>query len=146
MIEILIYGENGNYLKINTQKIFDFPETTCPFGGYDTESSIEIKASSYNVKGLVWISTGDLYFFYEKLKKCYENLRGEAQLSSYENNLVSVLTFDKFGKATLKGKFIEKHHENNLLEFEIISDQSYIKSTILQLEKMIEIYGDNTGI
>ena len=146
MISISINGENGDFLKIDTQKIYGYPDTTCPFGGYDTQSSIEIKVSSYNVKGLIWISTGDLYFFYKKLKKCYINLEGESELKSYENNLISTLKFDEYGKIAFTGKFTEKHDGNNTLEFEIISDQSYIKSTISQLEQMIESYGDNTGV
>ena len=40
----------------------------------------------------------------------------------------------------------EKYEEENTLEFELISDQSFLNSTILELETMIEQYGDNTGI
>lgn len=145
MTEIKIKGENG-YLKIEIQRMFGFPESTSPFGGYDTESVIEIKSSSYYIKGLIWITTGDLYSFYQELKNCQEKLKGQANLISYENNLRSTITYDGFGHAVLKGRFTEKYEEENTLEFELISDQSFLNSTILELETMIEQYGDNTGI
>jgi hypothetical protein len=145
MTEIEIKGENG-YLKIQIQKMFGFPESTSPFGGYDTESIIEIKSSNYYIKGLIWITTGDLYSFYKELKNCQEKVKGQANLNSYENNLHSTITYDEFGHAVLRGKFTEKYEEENTLEFELKSDQSYLNSTISELERMIEKYGDNTGI
>ncbi len=145
MTEIEVKGENG-YLKIQIQRMFGFPESTSPFGGYDTESVIVIKSSNYYIKGSIWITTGDLYNFYKELKNCQEMVKGQANLSSYEDNLRSTITYDEFGHAILKGKFTEKYEEENTLEFELKSDQSFLNSTILELETMIEEYGDNTGI
>lgn len=145
MIGIEIKGENG-YLKIQIQKMYGFPESTSPFGGYDTESVIEIKSSNYYIKGLIWITTGDLYSFYQELKICQETVKGHANLNSYENNLRSVIFYDEFGHAVLKGKFTEKYAEENTLEFELKSDQSFFNTTISELEILIEKYGDNTGI
>lgn len=145
MTEIEIKGENG-YLKIQMQKMFGFPESTSPFGGYDTESIIEIKSSNYYIKGQIWITTGDLYSFYQELKKCQEKVKGQANLNSYENNLSSKIAYDEVRHAVLKGKFTEKYEEENTLEFELKSDQSFLNSTITELEKMILQFGDNTGI
>jgi hypothetical protein len=145
MVKIEINGENG-HLKIQIKKLFGFPESTSPFGGYTTESIIEIKSSNYYIKGLVWITTGDLFNFYKELKNCQINLKGRAVLNSYENNLYSTLFYDDLGHVILKGKFTEKYEEKNTLEFEIKSDQSFLNSTISELETMIDNYGDYTGV
>lgn len=96
MTEIVIKGENG-FLRIQIQKNFRFPESTSPFGGYDTESIIEIKSSNYYIKGLIWITTGDLYSFYKELKNCQQKVNGQANLNSYENNLHSTIPYNEFG-------------------------------------------------
>lgn len=142
---IEIKGDNG-FLRIRIQQMFGFPESTSPFGGYDTESVIEIKSSNYYIKGLIWITTGDLYSFYQELKKCQKEIKGQAHLVSYENNLRSTISYDELGHAVLKGKFTEKYEEENTLEFELKSDQSFLNTTISELETMIAEYGDNTGL
>ena len=138
-------GENG-FVSIQITRVFGFPESTSPFGGYDTESTIEIKCSNYYIKGLVWITTGDIFNFYKEMKECQENLKGQAKLNSYENNLLSTLKYDEFGHVVLKGKFTEKYMEENTLEFELKSDQSFMNSTLKDLELLVSKYGDNTGI
>lgn len=97
-------------------------------------------------KGLIWITTGDFYSFYKELKNCQQKVKGKANLNSYKNNLRSTISYNEFGHVVLKGKFTEKYAEENTLEFELKSDQSFINLTISELEIMIEMYGDNTGI
>jgi len=72
--------------------------------------------------------------------------KGQAKLNSYENNLLSTLKYDELGHVVLKGKFTEKYMEENTLEFELKSDQSFINSTLKDLELLASKYGDNTGI
>ena len=74
-----IRAENGEiYLKIDT--VFRFPEDTCHWGGYDTQSRIEIKSANYSVKGQVYISTGNIYNFFRQLEDCHKTLKGTATL------------------------------------------------------------------
>lgn len=116
------------------------------FGGYDSESIIEIKSSNYHIIGNLWITTGDIFNFYQELKKCQKMIQGIAHLDSYENNLQMAVCYNELGHVLIKGKFIEKYIENNCLEFELQSDQSFVFSTMIELEDIYKKYGDNKGI
>ena len=143
--EFILRSDNGLiHLKIN--EVFGFPDTTCPWGGYDTKSTIEIISSNYSAKGEVYISTGELYEFYEQLKTCYKTLQGNAELLSYEGNLKMKVSFDGIGHATIKGSYKEHHHEDNELLFELASDQTYIFQAVSGLEDIISVYGNNLGV
>ncbi len=77
MEEFQIIGKSG-FVRINLTNVLEFPETTSTFGGYDTESTIEIKSSNYYVKGLIWITTGNIFDFFQELVKCQKELTGIA--------------------------------------------------------------------
>jgi len=143
--EFLLTVENG-YIYFKIENAFDYPDKTCAWGGYDTQSTIEIKASNYFVKGVLYISTGDLYNFYIRLKECYEKLTGESTLESYEKNLTLKVIFDGSGHAKVEGSFKENFSINNELEFELSTDQTYLAPTIAGLEDIYNKYGDNKGV
>ncbi len=56
------------------------------------------------------------------------------------------MEYDELGHVTIKGKFIENYMENNILNFEIVGDQTFIPSTIVELENIYKKYGDSKGI
>jgi hypothetical protein len=140
-----IIGKNG-FVRIILTRIIGFPETTSAFGGYDTESTIEIKSSNYYVKGLVWITTGNIFNFFQELEKCQKNLNGIARLESYENNLQLTIKYDETGHVVTNGKFVENYTLKNILDFEIKGDQTFMDSTVNELENIYKKYGDNKGI
>nr|WP_320022744.1 hypothetical protein [uncultured Draconibacterium sp.] len=140
-----IIGENG-FVRINLTKVYGFPDTTSAFGGYDTESEIEIKSSNYYLKGVLWVTTGNIFDFFQKLEKCQKNLVGIARLETYEKNLQLTVEYDELGHVIVKGKFIENHMEKNILDFEIKGDQTFMNSTINELENIYKKYGNNKGI
>ncbi len=145
VFDFCIQSESGKiHLKID--KIFGFPEKTCHWGGYDTISTIEIKSSSYSVKGLVCISTGDIYNFFQELKKCYDSLSGTAHLSSYEKNLFVKIDFDGLGHIKITGKFRENYHNQNQLDFQFNTDQTFLSDVIKSLEYIYDKFGDNKGL
>jgi hypothetical protein len=77
--DFFIQADSGQlYFKID--KVFGFPINTCTWGGYDTQSRIEIKSGNYLVKGQVYISTGNIYNFFRQ--DCYKTLKGTATLDS----------------------------------------------------------------
>lgn len=143
--EFILRADNGHfYLKII--EVFGFPKTTSPWGGYDTKSSVEIISSNYSVKGELYISTGELFTFFEQLRICYETLKGKANLSSYEGNLKMDVLFDGLGHATVKGSYKERLHTDNDLIFELTSDQTYIFQAVAGLRDIVSVYGDNSGV
>lgn len=143
--EFLLKAENG-FVRIALKDIFGYPNETCHWGGYDSKSTIEIVCSNYNVLGELFISTGEVYTFYQSLLKCYESLSGEAYLRSYESNLELKLEFDNLGHVLISGTFQEKHMDMTELKFELTTDQSYLTQTLIELSGIYDKYGDNSGV
>jgi len=142
--DFFIQAETGQiYFKI--EKVFGFPDETCYWGGYDTQSRIEIKSSIYSVKGQVFISTGNIYNFFQQFEECYKTLKGTATLESYEKNLLIKLAFDGLGHAKITGTFNEMH-DLNKLDFEMKTDQTFLTDTLTSLRKIYQKFGNNSGV
>jgi hypothetical protein len=142
--DFFIQADNGQiYLEID--EAFGFPTTTCYWGGYDTQSRIEVKSGNYSVKGRVYISTGNIYNFFRQFEECYKTLRGTATLESYEKNLLITLDFDGMGHVKITGTFNE-YHDLNKLDFEMKTDQTFLADTLTSLRKIHEKFGDNKGV
>jgi hypothetical protein len=137
-------GEDGKIL-IDINKVYGFPEKTSHFGGYDCILGIEIKVNSYLVKSYFSSSTGELFEFHERLKKCHSDLNGIAKFVSYERNLDLSVKYD-FGKVIIYGKFQKYLSIENILSFEFYSDQSYLRETVEQLEQITVKYGGMKGV
>ncbi len=142
---LLIKGEDGQII-LTIQEVFGYPEKTCHWGGYETKSIISIKCSNYSVTGELYISTGEIYNFYQQLINCYETLKGEATLKSFEGNLELKMIFDGLGHAEIQGYFQEYLHVVTELKFEFQTDQSYLKPTIDELYEIHKKFGDNKGV
>ena len=82
MDHFILQGDN-DYLKIAIQKVHGYPQELALYGGYDTTSSIEIKAGEFSVKSTIFLRTIDIYSFYEALAKCNESLTGVIGFSKY---------------------------------------------------------------
>ena len=115
-------------------------------GGYDTQSIVEIKSSAYVAKGEIYISTGNIYNFYSEFKKCFESLKGEAKLESYEKNLILITSFDMYGHVNIRGEYRRYHGSENQLKFEFATDQTYLSETMSALTNLYKKYGDNMGV
>ncbi len=144
MEEFKLEGENG-IITIGIEKTFGFPNETCFKGGYECVAGIEIKVGSYSVKSNFYTSTGELFRFYEKLKICQIELKGIAEFVSYENNL-KLTTKYELGKIGIWGKYQENLATDNILEFDYNSDQSYLKNSVEQLERIFDQYGGMKGV
>ena len=142
--DFFIQADNGQiYLKID--QAFGFPTDTCHWGGYDTQSRIEIKSANYSVKGQVYISTGNIYNFFRQFEECYKTLKGTATLESYEKNLLITLDFDGLGHVKITGTFNEMYNLNKL-DFEMKTDQTFLADTLDSLTKIYQKFGDNKGV
>ena len=144
MEEFELKGQDG-YIKIWVNEVFGFPNETSPFGGYDCILGIEIKTGNYNVKSQFNSTTGELFDFRNKLKLNQSELNGIAEFNSYEYNLELTVNYSQ-GKASICGKFQENLASNNVLEFDINSDQSYLQNTENELNHIIEKYGGMKGV
>ena len=140
-----IQAENGSF-ELTINDVFDYPEKTCYWGGYDTFSAVEIKSSNYTAKGQINISTGEIYEFYKQLQECYTTLEGKALLTSHEKNLEMIMTFNGKGHIKINGIFKAHHNIANALFFELNTDQSYLHETLKSLKNVYRKYGDNSGV
>ncbi len=145
MEEFTIYA-GADFVKVKLENVYGFPENTCHWGGYDVQAGIEIKSGKFNVKSSFWISTAEIYNFTRELKQCYNTLKGCANLISYEGNLKLIGEFDGIGHVIFKGYFSEQNEWANELRFEFESDQTFIQSTLVELEQIVLKYGDAKGI
>jgi hypothetical protein len=127
-------------------ELYGFPDRTDYYGGYDTESNVEIKCGAYRAIGVIPVSTGEIWQFFSELQNAYRTLHGEAHFHSYEGNLDFVLAFGGQGHWTLEGTYQEHLHLPTQLRFQIEGDQSYLPTTLTQLAQFVAKYGDNFGI
>ena len=143
-----IMGRNDkDRIEMTIDKVFGFPETTTFEGGYEFKGSLTIHASSYKVYSQnYYSSTGALYDLYISLVKCYDLLEGTAKYALiYEKDLEFELEMTQTGHAIINGEYTEIPHISNTLVFQIDTDQSYIRDAIDDLERVIALFGDNTG-
>ncbi|MCM2535008.1 hypothetical protein NDK43_25040 [Neobacillus pocheonensis] len=145
MNEFEIVGKQG-FIRIELNEVIGFPNQTSYLGGYDVKGKIEIKSGNYYVKGAeLWFSTGQVYEFFNQLQKCYNNLKGSATFSESENFLKLDLRFNRFGQINIQGYFQEIANQENILQYEFESEQSYLVSTLHQLKNIVDHYGDLKG-
>ncbi|RFU69387.1 hypothetical protein [Bacillus sp. V59.32b] len=145
MNEFIIAGKQG-FIRIELSEVYGFPNETSYLGGYDVKGIVEIKSGNYFVKDAeLWFSTGQVYQFFNQLQKCYNDLKGCVTFSESENNLKIDLSFNKFGQINIQGYFQEVAHQENILQFEFESEQSYLVSTLHQLQNIVDQYGDLKG-
>lgn len=109
--------------------------------------SDKIKVTSKGYMLGYYSATGALYSFSNQLKECYERLEGEAKYALLlENDLIFTVTMGSSGHATVKGKFQERPDINNVLSFEMDTDQSCFLSVISGIESLKDKYGDMQGV
>ena len=91
-------------------------------------------------------SEGELFNFFQGLKECNAKLSGTVIYNSYEGNLTINASYDNLGHVNISGSFSEQNQFDNNLEFEFLSDQSFIKYSVDELELIASKYGGMTGI
>jgi hypothetical protein len=143
-MDFSIEGPNGS-IKIELEKVFGYPNQTSHSGGYDTKSRLYLTSRGFSVNSDLWLSTGEIYNFYQSLQEAHAKLSGSTRFTHSEHNLWFTIEYDFTGHILVSGEFRENHEENNLLKFEVSSDQSYIDKALTDLKRIVMKYGDNTG-
>ena len=146
-METVTVRGNNSFLKIALVEVFDFPERTSPFGGYDVEGNLEVESGGFKVKDKFFFTTSDLYKFYNQLKPAYKKINGEASFSCYDKNLKFNVIFQADGSVIISGAFNKTlRNSENSLEFKFSSDQTYLKQTLVELEAIVNKYGNEKGV
>ncbi len=136
-----LYGYNGENISITIDEVFRYPDESSYEGGYDVKCSIKIKAGGYTATSFdFYTATGTIFRFEEDLKKCYESLKGIAKYEMWlEKNLSFNVTMTGKGHGIICGTFQELMCRDNILKFEIETDQSFLKDTIEDIEQLKNI-------
>ncbi len=137
-------GQDG-YIKMWIQQVFGFPNKTSYLGGYECIVGIEINIGNYNVKSEFFSTTVELFNFRNKFKTCHDELNGIAEFKSYEDNLELTVKYS-LGKVLIWGKFQENMSVDTILEYDFSTDQSYLQSTVSELNQIVEKYGGMKGV
>ena len=141
-----IAGKQG-FIRIELMEVLGFPKETSYLGGYDTKGKIEIKSGNYYVKDAeLWFSTGQIYEFYKKLLKCYNELYGKISFPTSGSELRLDLEFTNLGQLNISGCYQEYPSMENILHFEFESEQSYLTTTLTELKAIVDYYGGNHGV
>lgn len=144
MEKFTIYTENG-FLTLFLNKIYGLPNQTVYSGGYEVDGQIEIKCSNYYVKGKLLFSTGEIYRFFKDFEPLLKNLVGSASFNSFEGNLSFEVKVDNLGHISITGKYIEDFLLSTSLNFELIGDQSYLKDSFIEMQAIVDKFGDDKG-
>ena len=141
-----ICGHGGDVLTIAYAEVHGFPTETCHWGGYHVQAKININAGDFSVASDFYTATGEVFGLYQQFVSCNEKVTGTATFASYEGNLKFTATYDFGGRIEINGTFRANGQFGNELCFEIITDQTFIQSTIAQMKQLIDKYGDNKGV
>ena len=137
----VVQGEAGNILRVAFAEVYGFPDSTSCWGGYDVRADLKIKSNSFEVNAEFWTSTGEIFLLFQELQLSNKVLSGSPHYDSCEGHLSFTAMYDNMGHVTISGRFAEQMSANNTLNFEFESDQTFIQTTILQLQMIANKYG-----
>lgn len=113
-----------------------------PVGEYHDDnwltSQIRLRAGGFRGNVDASILTDELAGFLTELRPLYGALRGTAEFSTLENQLHLTLTGDGKGHIELVGEAADQPGVGNRLHFTLQFDQSQLKASIRELERVIE--------
>lgn len=140
-----VEGDNGDHIRIAIVEVHGFPHTTSFLGGYDIRAGIKIKSAVFELNSTFYASTGEFYELLQQFLRCDEQLSGVVRYAAFEGDFEFSAEYSSFGHVQVKGYFLVNDETTNKLIFSFRSDQSYIKSSIRQLQALVGKYGDNGG-
>ena len=132
-------------IELTIDEVWGFPNETSYGGGYGAKGILTIRAGEYSVSALHYFTTGELYRFLQALKQGYDTLSGVAVLENTERELELKCEFNKLGHVIATGNFQANPAINNVLSFELKTDQTQVKDSISNLQAVYEVFGDNVG-
>ena len=133
-------------IELTIDEVWGFPNTTNFGGGYGAKGILSIRAGGYSASDVHYFTTGELHRFLNALKKCCDSFCGVAVLENAERELELKCEFNEYGHVIASGMFQSNPSINNILSFEIKTDQTQVKKSISNLQAVYEIFGDDKGI
>jgi len=123
------------------------PSEFLKVGGLTADFNIKVVVKGIIADFKCYISVGNLYEFYKELKKCYNNLCGNAVLRDYSGKLTNIyVDFDKIGRCIIRGYIQNGAYSENGIGFCLRCDQSYIAPVINSLGRLFNELAELQGI
>jgi len=120
-----------------------------PTGDYHDDNwlTVEVSLAVGGFRGRYSASflTEELVSFRDQIAALYKSLSGEAKLITMENQLFLALTGNGRGGVSLKGEAWDQPGVGNRLEFRLELDQTYLASTLAELDAVIERFPVRAG-
>ena len=106
--------------------------------GYDWVSArATIAAGGFRGDSNVMLTFTDLVRFQQELHTLYRELKGEAALTTVEDQVNLKLTMDKLGHIEAAGYLMDEAGVGNCLTFTLSLDQTFLKQTLSELDTAI---------
>ena len=107
--------------------------------GYDWVSAKEsIQVGGFHGEVSLTITLSDMVRFAQQLRSLYESLKVGAEFRTIEDQLYIKLATDRLGHIAGTGHLMDQAGTGNRLEFRLELDQSFLRSTLTELDKVIE--------
>jgi hypothetical protein len=141
-------GYKNEKISLELNEVLGFPGATSYEGGYDIICTLRIDIGCYHVLYDRYSSAiGALYNFSNKLNECYQNLYGQAEYRLLlENDLVFTVSMTSSGHAFVTGAFQERPDKDNILRFEMETDQTCFLPVIQTINDLKKTYGGMQGM
>ena len=112
-----------------------------PVGEYFDDNwllvDITVRAGGFHGNASATIITGELEKFLSELKPLYEKLSGSVKFDTLEGQLKLQLNGDGKGHIELLGEVTDRKGDGNCLHFTLEFDQSQLRVSISELEKIM---------
>jgi len=129
MTQFTLAGENGR-LRVALEN--------CPAGSLSCRATVEIEVPGYRAEGKVWLSRAALAAFASELRACDQSLDGAARLTSDQESLSLTVTYQRrSGRVEVTGAYRQTMVLANELRFGMLTDQSYMAESLLQVEQCV---------
>ena len=107
--------------------------------GYDwINAACEISVGGFRGGVQLMITLKDLKRFRDELTILYQTLKGEAEFKTIENQIYFKLTADLQGHIQVEGSLMDDAGVGNKLQFYFGIDQTFLKSTLHELNNCID--------
>jgi hypothetical protein len=121
-------GSDSEYVKITLPSPYA-SEGWC-------QAPVEIAVLCFRGRIEPWLEAGDIEDFASQLRSVYESLEGEAKLTPREEQFTLRVQAKTGGHVTVSGVAWSNATFENKLEFTLELDQSFLPSTLAQLEEV----------
>lgn len=106
---------------------------------------IRVRAGGFRGKASAMIITSELTKFLSELRPLLETLSGSAEFTTMEEQLSLRLTGDGKGHVELRGEVSDQAGVGNRLHFTLQFDQSQLRASIHELERVTSEFPVRTG-